>query len=429
MIKIITVFFIYMAVALCLMSCGGGGGGGANSHTTYTGQYIDAPVRGLSYAASPSGLVGTTDVNGNFHFQAGDTVIFNIVTPGGNIGVGSVTPVPPSSPSETVPVSVISLANGTQIAQILQTLGGTGSTIDVGNTNQNIAAINSGDAVAALNNFVSTTGSSNVSTILPNLIDPITAFGNAINSIGSINSSLSASLTELISGRNYYYYEAISNPSQSINGGGFTSVGSNVSTSTSGTPGALAVTGEKSITVTTENATKAVSFLYLDGREGIFNDTSILFGDLYTGVGIYKRILKSSEGGFSVGVALGNSTFRIGGLNVLCAQSTSQFKLRFNSAATGFSAFCGNDLLTAGTVVNNSYVSGVIELRSTFLGTVAIGLAHDAIFDTLTHRIISGTLAGSQLGVSFSSANLNQMLPVGPKLYDLKNCADYSCTQ
>ena len=82
-------------LALCLAACGGGGGGGDSGSATppvtpptsasLTGTLYDSAVAGASYSTS-SGLAGTTDGAGHFHYNAGDTVTFKI----GNVTLGSV---------------------------------------------------------------------------------------------------------------------------------------------------------------------------------------------------------------------------------------------------------------------------------------------------------------------------------------------------
>ena len=80
---------ISISIAL-LTACGGGGGGGAGTSTpvTHSGQFVDAPTKGLIYTASPSGLAGTTDASGNFTFRTNDTVSFKIVTSNGDVPLG-----------------------------------------------------------------------------------------------------------------------------------------------------------------------------------------------------------------------------------------------------------------------------------------------------------------------------------------------------
>jgi len=184
--------FISIAFPLiALVACGGGGGGGSGTSpatSSYTGQYIDAPVKGLSYIASPSGLKGTMDDNGNFSFQAGDTVSFNVVTPGGNIAVGSVAPATPVSQSTTVPISVMAMSGGTQIAQTLQSLGGTGASIDVSSTNPKVAAVVSAADVTSVNNFVSSGGATTPPAAVVT-VQSTTAFTNAMASLSNLSTA------------------------------------------------------------------------------------------------------------------------------------------------------------------------------------------------------------------------------------------------
>ena len=185
-------FVIATFAVLALTACGGGGGGsgggsnngGAPGVATYTGKYIDAPTKGLFYRASPSGLNGLTDDNGSFSFQANDTITFQIQSPtGGNINAGSITPATPPNTSTPVIASVLDMSNGVAIAQILQSLGGTGAVIDVGYTTPSVSVLNT-STVTALNNFV---GSGGTTTKPPEItIDATTASSNATKALASV---------------------------------------------------------------------------------------------------------------------------------------------------------------------------------------------------------------------------------------------------
>ena len=98
---------------------------------TAVGVFIDAPTMGLSYVDSPSELSGTTDATGAFSFQAGDTVTFTLgVGSAGSLSIGSVIPSVPSSGAAKL--FVLSLNNGLQVAQVLQSLNhGSASAMDV----------------------------------------------------------------------------------------------------------------------------------------------------------------------------------------------------------------------------------------------------------------------------------------------------------
>jgi hypothetical protein len=145
-----------LATAALLSACGGGGSSYSSASTatatTYSGVFLDAPTKGLSYLASPSGLSGTTDAGGKFNFQSGDTVTFTLGVGSGPIAVGSWQPAVPSGGASAL-VFVQSLNNGLQVAQILQSLNhGSATAMDV-----------SGLALAAsdvtnINNFIASGG-------------------------------------------------------------------------------------------------------------------------------------------------------------------------------------------------------------------------------------------------------------------------------
>ena len=100
--------------AAILVACGGGGGSTPVASVN-TSQFIDSPVQGLYYVATPSGQTGTTDASGNFTFKDGDTVSFKI---GGSSGLEIAS----TSPVKDAPVLVTDLPAGAQVAQILQSL-------------------------------------------------------------------------------------------------------------------------------------------------------------------------------------------------------------------------------------------------------------------------------------------------------------------
>lgn len=114
----------FAGALLILAGCGGGGGGSATGGTALSSAtFVDSPVQGLHYAASPSGTTGTTDENGTFNFADGDTVSFKI---GGSNGLEIAS----SKPAASTPIFVADLPGGAQIAQVLQSFdtGGNSST-------------------------------------------------------------------------------------------------------------------------------------------------------------------------------------------------------------------------------------------------------------------------------------------------------------
>jgi hypothetical protein len=112
------IFIIY--TTLILAACGG-----SSSSTTSTpnnsdnnetvskiGVFIDAPVKGLSYASSPSGKKGITNEKGEFEYIDGDTVSFNM----GSIELGKAVP------DKDKTVKVTQLREALLVAQLLQVL-------------------------------------------------------------------------------------------------------------------------------------------------------------------------------------------------------------------------------------------------------------------------------------------------------------------
>jgi hypothetical protein len=154
--------------ALTLSACGGGGGSTSGSSTsssssttppaptTYSGNFVDSPVKGLAWSASPSMLSGTTDATGTFSFQAGDTVTFTVDLGGATaLTLGSFSPSVPTSGNAQL--FVLTLANGMQIAQVLQSLNhGTAAAMDVS------GLVLAAQDVANLNAYIASAG-----TMLP----------------------------------------------------------------------------------------------------------------------------------------------------------------------------------------------------------------------------------------------------------------------
>lgn len=149
LIRVIAVLVLVFQIA----GCGGGGSGTTTSvgSTTLQGQFVDAPTNGLSYAASPSGLSGTTSGGGYYSYKAGDTVTFTLSTGGStSIDIGIKTQ---STQAVGAVTFVTSLEYGQQVAEILQALNhGTGSTMDVSGLTIPPAV------VAAINSYISSGG-------------------------------------------------------------------------------------------------------------------------------------------------------------------------------------------------------------------------------------------------------------------------------
>ena len=109
-------WWLLPVVAAMLAACGGGSGSSANADRVAT--FIDSHVAGLEFrSATRSGL---TDVNGNFPYQAGETITFSI----GNLILGTITPTGDKvTPLDLVPgVTSSTDPRVTRMLQVLQTL-------------------------------------------------------------------------------------------------------------------------------------------------------------------------------------------------------------------------------------------------------------------------------------------------------------------
>lgn len=73
------------AMAALLTGCGGGNSSSSPTPGNLTGSLIDSPVAGVTYITS-GGYAGTTDANGLFSYNAGETITFKI----GSLALGTV---------------------------------------------------------------------------------------------------------------------------------------------------------------------------------------------------------------------------------------------------------------------------------------------------------------------------------------------------
>jgi hypothetical protein len=177
---------IVTALVIAMAGCGGSGGGSSSTTSSstpaaLTGSFVDAPTKGLLYTASPSGLSGTTDANGNYQYQAGDTVTFSIPNGVNPIVIGSTRPVAPTGGS---PITfVLNLTNGYAAAQVLQALNhsSSASTLDVSGLTLDSAN------TTILNTYIASNGSQ-----LPANADP-TVTTNVTNMLSTAQTAASFS--------------------------------------------------------------------------------------------------------------------------------------------------------------------------------------------------------------------------------------------
>lgn len=131
-----------LLVAATLTACGGGGGGSTtDSQTTQTpsssGILTDSPVGGVQYQTS-GGYSGTTDANGRYSYNPGDTVTFRI----GAITLGTVTATGTVTPIELAGTGASSENKTTNLLILLQSL-------DADNNPSNGITINAATQAAA----------------------------------------------------------------------------------------------------------------------------------------------------------------------------------------------------------------------------------------------------------------------------------------
>ncbi len=136
--------YLILLLTSILIACGGGGGSSSSSSTTTTtttttitpsvGQFIDAPVSGLTYVCGD--YSGTTNDLGQFNYSTDSTCSFTI----GNVVVGSLSSIPSDgmvTPHDVAGVSRTSDddPNVQAIAQFLQSVGTTsGGVITISST-------------------------------------------------------------------------------------------------------------------------------------------------------------------------------------------------------------------------------------------------------------------------------------------------------
>lgn len=97
-------FRLVLAGAIAVLSaCGGGGSSNSASSTpAQTGTLTDSAVAGVQYSNS-GGFTGTTDANGQFRYNAGETVTFKLggLTLGTVTATGTITPIELATASGT----------------------------------------------------------------------------------------------------------------------------------------------------------------------------------------------------------------------------------------------------------------------------------------------------------------------------------------
>ncbi len=105
---------VLMMFTLIVGGCGGGGSSSSVTPENVTGQFVDSLVVGINYTCS-SGLSGSTNTNGEFTCQEGDTVEFLL----GDYSLGSCAVQEIVTPYDLYPDNDVAAVN---VAQLLQTI-------------------------------------------------------------------------------------------------------------------------------------------------------------------------------------------------------------------------------------------------------------------------------------------------------------------
>ena len=115
---------LLIGAAMLLAACNSGGNGGGSTSpaaATLSGVFVDGPVQGLGYSATPSGLSGVTDANGQYSYRSGDMVTFNIF---GRLIGAAVPAAPIVTPLVVFNTTDLSDPRVVNLAQLLLTLNG-----------------------------------------------------------------------------------------------------------------------------------------------------------------------------------------------------------------------------------------------------------------------------------------------------------------
>lgn len=192
-----TIIRMYCSVSALafLTACGGGGVASTNSDTpASSGTFVNSPTKGIIYSASPSGLSGTTDVDGTYSYKAGDTVTFSL-----DLGATTITLGSTSNPSAYTSVLSLTVPNGGDplaVAQVLETLDK--SSVD-GKMDVSGISLNAGAVVTAISNALKTTSVSpaDIGTIASGVQAALSSAGSGTLKYGTTGVTQTIALTNL----------------------------------------------------------------------------------------------------------------------------------------------------------------------------------------------------------------------------------------
>jgi len=289
-----------VAFAAALAACGGGNSSstsGPPKPTGSKGTFVDEPVVGLTYSATPSGLAGVTDATGTFTYKPGDTVTFSL-------GVGSSVPAvnigstkPLAATSGNAQVFVLSLQGGLQLAQVLQSLdhGKLAFTIDVSGLSLSSAAVASINAYTSAGGTQLPVGETDVqmlaaaqaSNTAPNITfrNPggasiATTLNTVVSTITNLNTVAGVNLNTVLSGATVFSQQIhVPNAGALTYNLGFVHFNASGGTADAivASQGPVVATGTWAISGNTVNLTQSVTdsllIAYLDTSQALWPDT------------------------------------------------------------------------------------------------------------------------------------------------------------
>ena len=392
--KSIAFWLAAVAVGSALCGCGGGHhGGGTGNSGGLTGTFVDIPVQGLAFTASPSGLTGTTDNTGAFKYKAGDTVTFSVDAGGSGatalaIAIGLFKPVAPSGANAQA--YVLSLQNGLQIAQVLQSLNhsASGGVANVGGLVLSSAAVNAINAFTSSGGTVLPSGQTDVQMLAaaqasntaanitftnPGGVSVATAAGNVVNTIINLNTVAGVNLTPLLSGQTVFWQGDNIPAAAPLSGGTYTfgfatfnssgtlyrivaSQGPTVST------GTYSISGN-TVTLTQGTLVDSLLIAYLDSAQVIWPDS---LSDGSAGAGTWNFI----DATFGASAIAGKTLTLSGFLSGACSGTPIQFKI--DSMGANYTTNCSGSATQtgSGTIAAVSTEPGILSFTDSTSGNV-----------------------------------------------------------
>ena len=390
-----------------LAGCGGGGGGGSGSTNTSpaipVGQFVDAPVAGLSYSCGS--YSGTTNASGQFNYSTGSTCKFSI----GNVQVGSLSSIP--SDGIVTPHDVAGVArtanddpNVKAIAQFIQSVGtSNGGVITIPDSvKQNLQNAPANTAIFTSSGPLSQSALSNLviqGAPTKTLIDPEVA-----------KSAMTTQIQQLGINTSIGVVPAGTPTSMSAITVSLASGTQNVTALAKGLSWQLQTLGNFTDGTTTV-ITNSVSYSSSDTAIATVNSTGLV-----TGVSIgTATITATSSGGKTNTISIPVTAAQLLSMNVTPTSTSVPKGLTLRMVATGTYSDGTTNVINASTVTWNSSNSNVASISSS---GVVLGISTGSTTITATSGSVSGstTLSGSPAvlqSLVVTTANSITSAPIG----------------